>query len=109
VLAQQGGRGIVPLRAIRARRLRGAQALRVALEAAAQIGNGVGGVAVQLRLHLLDLVPPRQPHHRDQQHRHQHREQQPQEPALPQRAAQARERGARPPLRCDGQQRIGHR
>ena len=67
------------------------QALNVALQAGAQISYCVGGVAIERGLGLLDLMAPRQPDHGAQQCKHEHGEQQPQIPALPGVALEARD------------------
>ena len=87
VLAQQLRGARPPADRIGMRGRQAVQILQVAREPLAQHLRGVGVVAVQIALRLLDLVPTRQPHQRGQQpHHHQH-QREPQGPAAP-RAAQ---------------------
>ena len=81
--AQQRHHFDLPQRGIDRQRL---QVLGVATQPGAQVGQRIGGIAVQRGLHLLGLVSASQPDHGGQQCRHQQRQQQPEKPALPERS-----------------------
>ena len=92
--AQQFGRLHLPRQQAGVRRVQGLQALQVAVQRHAHIGDGIDRITLQPRLHLAGFVPPREPHHGDQHGHHQGDQCCPQRPAPP-CAAPAAPDGAR--------------